>query len=175
MAYTFQEARIMPKQSIASAYSAASVGLAPLRPGTRVRAIDPTLGGGDFIYLPMIASMVVGSLITFRESASGVFTTAMVPNTAALAQPVAVAMVAGAAANYGFFQIAGTATIKKSAVKINPNVALYISSTTGRVQSAAACGKQVLGVRSSNSATVASATSTVTVTINYPHMQGQIT
>lgn len=173
MAYSFIENRLGLQPPVATTVSAASVGLLPLRPGTRARATDPTLGAGDFVFLPTIASVVVGSLVTFRESASGVFTTAMCPNTAGLAQPVAVAMAAGAANNYGWFQLAGTATIKKNATKINSNVALFISSTTGRVTATAASGKQILGARSSNSASVVSATSTVTVTINYPHMQGQ--
>lgn len=173
MAYAFQEARIMPKLSIASVVSCASAGLAPLRPGSRARGVDPSLGGGDFIFLPTIASVVVGSLVTFRQSASGVFTTAMLPNTANLAQPIAVAMAAGATNNFGWFQLAGTATVKKLAVKINSNVVLFVSSTTGRVTALAASGKQILGMRSANSASVVSATSTVTVVMNYPHMQGQ--
>lgn len=178
MAYAFSEARIMGKLAVASIISAASVGVVTqnyMRPGTRTQASDPTLGEGDFIFLPTIASVVIGSVVNFRQSASGVYTTIMVPNTGNLAYPVAVAMAAGAANNYGWFQLAGTAVIKKTAAKINPNVALYISSTTGRVTATAACGKQVLAARSANSATVASATSTVTVTINYPHMQGGIT
>jgi hypothetical protein len=39
----------------------------------------------------------------------------------------------------------------------------------------AASGKQVLGARSANLATVASTVSTVIVSINRPHLQGQIT
>lgn len=175
MAYTFTENRIGLQPPIAATVSAASVGLLPLRPGTRARANDPTLGGGDFVFLPTIASVVVGSMVTFRESASGVITTAMCPNTGNLAQPVAIAMAAGAANNYGWFQLAGTVPVKKTAVKVSPNVAVYISATTGRIMPTAASGKQILGARASNSATVASATSSVYVTINYPHCQGQTT
>jgi hypothetical protein len=65
--------------------------------------------------------------------------------------------------------------IKKTAIVVNSNVALFIGATTGRVTSSIGAGKQILGARSSNSASVAAATSTVTVTINYPHAQGQIT
>lgn len=179
MTYTFTEPRIGVTPPIAAKVSAASVGAlvaaGNFRPGTRMRATDPTLGAGDFVFLPTIASVVVGSMVTFRESASGVYTTAMLPNTANLAQPIACAMAAGAANNYGWFMLAGVAPVKKTAVKVSPNVALYVSATTGRLMPTAASGKQVLGVRASNSATVASATSTVTVTLNYPHMQGQTT
>lgn len=179
MAYTFTDPRIGMTPAVNQVVSAASVGAVSLatsfRPGYRISGQDPTFGMGQFIFLPTIASVVVGSLVRFIESASGVFTTSMVPNTGNLGQPVAVAMAAGAANNYGWFMVQGTAPIKKTAVKVSPNVALFISATTGRVMSTVACGKQVLGIRASNSATVASATSTVTVTINNPHMQGQIT
>ncbi len=148
---------------------------AAIAPGTVIGAVDGTLGGAEFIYLPTIASVVVGSLVNYRMSASGVYTTAMNPNTAALAAPVAVAMAAGVASTYGWFQIQGNAVVKKTAVKVNPNVAVYQSATTGRIMPTAACGKQVLAMRSSNTATVASATSTVNVVLNRPHMQGQIT
>lgn len=179
MAYTVTETYIGIQPPIAGTISALSAGAVSIitgfRPGQRVRATDPTFGGGEFIFLPCLSGMVANSLATFRESASGVFTVAACPNTGNLGQPVAVAMAAGVANKYGWFQVAGTVPIKKAATKINSNVALFISSTAGRVQATAACGKQVLGVRSSNSATVLSATSTVTVTINNPHMQGQIT
>lgn len=179
MAYTFTDPRIGFVPSVSQTISANSIGaLTPqtgFRPGWRANAQDPTLGAGQFIFLPTIASVVVGSLVTFRQSASGVYTTAMLPNTANLAQPIAVAMAAGAANNYGWFQVQGTATVKKIAVKINSNVALYVGATTGRVTALAASGKQILGARSANSASVVSATSTVTIVINNPHMQGQTT
>ena len=181
MTIYFQEARILPSAASPNAVaSAASVGalvssFLNLRPGTRARAFDTTLGGLDCIYLPTLASVTSGMVVTFRQSASGVFTTAVVPNTANQSAAVAVSLHTGAASNYGWFAIAGTVKVKKTAVKVNPNVKMYVSATTGRLMPTAACGKNVLGCISSNSATVASATSTVTVTINYPHMQGPIT
>jgi len=39
----------------------------------------------------------------------------------------------------------------------------------------ATAGKQVLGARSANLASVAAGVSTIIVSINRPHMQGQIT
>ena len=168
MAYT-PASSIIGLQAIATVSSTAQIAT-----GTVIRAIDSTLGGGEFIYLPTIASVVVGSLVNYRMSASGVYTTAMNPNTANQASPVAVAMCAGVASTYGWFQIEGNAVIKKTAVKVSPNVALFQSATTGRVTSAVATGKQILGIRSGNTATVASATSTINVTINRPHNQGQI-
>lgn len=181
MPIIFSDPNITPSSagSPTGVASAASVGAlmtaGGVRPGTRKRAQDTTYGALEMIYLPTVASVTSGSVVTFRQSASGVFTTAVVPNTANLAQPLAVSLHTGAANNYGWFAIAGTVKVKKTAVKVSPNVAMYISATTGRLMSTAASGKQVLGLRASPSATVASATSTVVVTINHPHAQGAVT
>ncbi len=139
--------------------------------GYIVRAYDPTLGAGEFVYLKGVASTLVGSLATWDTQNA----TVLSPNTANLAQPVAVAMAATVASQFGWYQIAGNAVIKKTAVKVNPNVALFQSATTGRVMSTAASGKQLLNVRSANTATVASATSTITAIIDRPFLQGQVT
>lgn len=179
MTIQFSEPRILPKVGPTATASAASVGAlmanqdVAIRPGTRVRAQDSTLGSLDLIFLPTVASVTSGLMVTFRESASGVYTTAPVPNTANLGQAVAVSIHTGAANNYGWFALAGTVKVKKAAVKVSPNASVFVSSTTGRLTGAAASGKQVLGMKSSPTATVASATSTVTVTMNHPHMQGQ--
>lgn len=138
--------------------------------GTICRAVDPTYGEGEFIYLKGVASTVVGSLVTYDPVNA---TTTLSPNTANLAQPVAVAMSANVASQYGWYQIGGAAVIKKTAVKVSPNVALFQSATTGRVMSTVASGKEVLNCRSVNAATVASATSTITAVIQRPFMQGQ--
>jgi hypothetical protein len=99
--------------------------------------------------------------------------TTLAPSTANLAQPVAVSMAANTSTTaLGWYQIAGEAVIKKTAIKINPNVPIYLSGTAGRVMSTAASGKQILGARTNNAATVASATSTISVLINRPHAQG---
>lgn len=129
-------------------------------------------GGGEFIYLPGVANTVVGSLVVYNPTAK---TTTLAPNTANLAQPLAVAMAAVATTtNFGWYQVAGVATIKKTAIKVNPNVAIFLSGTAGRVMSTVGTGKEVLNARSVNTATVASATSTINVLIQRPFAQGQI-
>jgi len=140
--------------------------------GYEVTAYDPTFGGGEFIYLLGVTGTVVGSLVTYAPST---YQTALSPNTANQAQPVAVAMSANIGSQYGWYQIEGQAVIKKTAVKVNPSVQLYQSATTGRVMPTAASGKQILGTRTANAATVASATSTIQALINRPSMQGQTT
>ena len=139
--------------------------------GVIVRAESRTYGGGEFIYLKGVASTVVGSVVTY-DPVNG--TTTLIPNTANLNQPIAVAMSANVASQYGWYQISGAAVMKKTAVAVTPSVPVYISATAGRVKSTAASGKQIVGARSVNAATVASGTSTITVLINRSHAQGAV-
>jgi hypothetical protein len=142
--------------------------------GTIVRGVDSASGkgGGEFIYLPGVAATEVGSLVVYNPIAK---TTTKTPNTANLAQPLAVAMAAvTTTGNFGWYQISGVAVIKKTAVAVNPNVAIFLSATIGRVMSTVGTGKEVLNARSVNATTIAAGTSTVNVLINRPFAQGQI-
>lgn len=140
--------------------------------GVIVKGEDSADGGGEFIYLQGVTALTVGQMVTYNPRSGVVVLT---PNTAGLAQPVAVAMSANTiATSFGWFQIAGVATIKKTAVKVNPNVAVYQSATTGRIMSTAASGKQLLNARSVNSATVVSTTSTVRVLLDRSFLQGAV-
>jgi hypothetical protein len=84
-------------------------------------------------------------------------------------------MSANTAGLFGWYQIGGLAVIKKTAVATSAQVAVYQSATTGQIMATAASGKQILGARSANLATVTSITSTVIVSINRPHKQGAVT
>jgi hypothetical protein len=138
--------------------------------GFTVDAYDPTYGSGTFVYLAGVASTVVGSVVSYNQL-TGV--TALVPNTANLGRPLAVAMSANiVATTWGWYQVRGAAVIKKSAINVAPSVKLYISATTGRLMPTAASGKQVLNAITVNAASVASATSTITAQINFPFAQG---
>jgi hypothetical protein len=129
------------------------------------------LGAGEFIYLAGVASTVVGSTVVYNPNTG---TTTLVPNTANTAAPLAVAMSANnLATTFGWYQITGVTVMKKTAVKVSPNVAIFVSATAGRISSVAASGKQVVPARSVNSATVASATSTVLVLLQRSHVQDQ--
>lgn len=177
MAYQVTDPRLgVPNISVVSDSSSPAVPV-----GTIVRAADPVYGGGEFIYLPCLSGQIVGSLVTYTMG-SGVTptSTAAVTLTASTknqARPVAVSMAANSSgtAKYGWFAIQGSVPIKKTAVKVSPNVAVFLGTTSGRVGPASGSGKQVLGARTMNTATVASATSTVLVEINRPHLQGQTT
>jgi len=178
MAYSFTESRIgyLPIASTdAGAANANGSTLYPSPPNTLgqvVRAFDPTYGEGEFIMLVGVASTVVGSLVSYNATT---YQTALSADTANLAGPVAVAMSACTAALFGWYQIGGLAVIKKTAVAVSPQVAIFQSATAGRVMATVAAGKQLLGARTANLTSVTSTTSTVIVSINRPHKQGQIT
>lgn len=143
--------------------------------GTIVRGVDPTYGEGEFIYLLGVVSTVVGSLVEYNTTT---YQTALSADTAALSRPVAVAMSANVAAQYGWYQIGGLAVVKKTAVKADPAVnaqRIYQSATAGRVMQTSAAGKCILGAARANLTTVTSTTSTVVISINRPHKQGPIT
>ncbi len=140
--------------------------------GKIVRASDSTLGSGEFIYLLGVASTPIGDVVTYNATT---FQTALATNTGNQDVPVAVAMSANVAGQYGWYQIGGLATVLKTAVTVTPQVSLFMSATNGRVKVLASAGKQVLGARSANLATVTATTSTVPVLINRPCLQGQIT
>ncbi len=139
--------------------------------GTRVRAYDPTYGEGEFVYLEGVASTVAGSSVTYNALAG---TTALTVLTSKnLAQPVAVAMSANVASQFGWYQTVGVALIKKTAAKISPNTALWFTATGGSVSSTAVSGAQVVNCRGVPAATLASAATFVSAQINEPFYQGQ--
>lgn len=140
--------------------------------GTIVRGWDDTYGEGEFIYLLGVASTIVGSVVKYNATT---WQTVLAVNTAVQAVPVAVAMAATVASEYGWYQIGGNAVVKKTAVAVTPQVTLFLSATAGRVKVIASAGLQVVGARSANLTTVTSTTSTVVVMINRPHLQSQIT
>ena len=140
--------------------------------GKIVRADDPTYGEGEFILLLGVAATEVGLVVKYNATT---YQTVVVTNSTVQDVPVAVAMSANLAGTFGWYQIAGNAVIKKTAVAVTPQVTLFLSGTAGRVKVLASAGLQILGARSANLATIASTVSTVTVTINRPHLQGQIT
>lgn len=140
--------------------------------GTIVRAYDPTFGQGEFIYLLGVASTVVGLSVIYNATT---FQTTLSPNTAQEAAPLAVAMSANVAAQYGWYQIAGLAAMKKTAVQVTPQLPIFQSATAGRIFVTSTAGKQIIGARSANLTTVTSTTSTLVVLINRPSMQGHIT
>lgn len=140
--------------------------------GEIVKAVDSTYGMGEFIYLLGVASTEVGSLVKYNATT---YLTVLATNTTVQNVPVAVAMSANVASQYGWYQISGNAVVKKTGVAVTPQVNLFLSATAGRVKVAASAGLQVCAARSANLTTIVTTTSTVVVTINRPHLQSQIT
>ena len=140
--------------------------------GTVVRGVDTAstaTGGGEFVYLPGVGSNIIGALVSYNPLSKVV---TLSPTAASSGLPVAVSMTANTTTtSYSWYQIAGVATIKKTAIKINPSAKVAVSATAGRILGGSTAGKSVCNAISVNAATVASATSTVQVFINRPFLE----
>ncbi len=155
--------------SSVSSGSTTTIPTPPAVPGQIVKGFDPVYGMGEFILLKGVASTAVGSLVIFNTTS---YTTTLCPVTANLGSPVAISMTANtSSSNWSWYQIEGVAVVAKSAVGLASNVAIGVSST-GKVGTSAS-GKQILGARTANS--TVSATTTVQLILNRPHLQGRVT
>lgn len=105
--------------------------------GDIVRAVDPTYGAGEFIYLKGVASTARGSWVTYSMDDG---------STALLAAnaigPVAVAMAATIASTYGWYQIQGKA-IGLALTGYVDNALVYATATAGSVDDAVVAGDRV--------------------------------
>ena len=138
--------------------------------GTIVRAEDPTYGAGEFIYLKGVASTAVGSVVTYNTTSG---TTTLAPAGTNKPQPIAVAMSANVADQWGWYQIGGVAVVAKAAtVSLAAGVAVGVQSTG--VINATASGKEVEGALVAAVASAATGRTTVQVVINRPAMQGRV-
>lgn len=170
MAYTLMGDSLVGHQPIANT---STTQLHPL--GTRVTGADPTYGAGEFIYLLGVASTVVGSVVTWNGNSAGVPTwqTALAPATANLAQPLAVAMSANVAGQYGWYQVSGAAVVATNGTLAAGPAPVYLAGS-GQVTSTGAAGKQVLNAINVT-ATGTPAAGQAVVEINRPFAQGAIT
>ena len=138
--------------------------------GMIVTAVDPTYGLGEFIYLKGVASTVVGSLVDYDQYLA---TTALAPATGGTG-PVAVAMSANVASQYGWYQIDGAAVVKAPNAMTPGADVFMLAATPGSVDDAAVAGEQILGAKVSTTTATPSAGLAV-IQINRPFHQGQIT
>lgn len=166
MAYTFVGSRIY-SQAIADSSSTQAPDI-PL--GTIARAVDPSFGPGEFIYLPGVGSTAVGSLVTYNTVS---WTTALAAVGTNKAQPIAVAMSANGASAFGWYQISGMAVCKKTCtVSLAANAAVGVL-TVGLIAGTAS-GKEIQGALVAAVASATAGRTTVTVVMNRPHMQGRV-
>lgn len=131
MAFTIINARIGYPQ-ITDTDTTAKVPL-----GTIVVAQDPVYGAGEFIYLLGVASTAVGSWVTYNLDNGG---TALLAANAI--GPVAVAMSANVASQYGWYQISGKA-VGKALASYADNGLVFATSTAGSVDDAVVDGDMV--------------------------------
>lgn len=143
--------------------------------GTVVQAVDTAIyGEGTFIYLKGVASTVVGSLVTYDGASTGTptYQTVLAPSTVGLAQPVAVAMSANVANQFGWYQVQGSAVIATNGTLAAGPGPVYLAGS-GQVTSTQANGKQVLNARN-DTATGTPAAGLAVVQIAWPIAQGQV-
>ena len=176
MAWTVNSPRAVPISpnsvaSVASTAALSALNRLGMALGTEVEVTDPTYGAGKAVFVKHSVTCTVNQMVHYNQVAG---TTALTPNTANTGQHFGVALAAATPSKYGWVLVYGATPIKKSAVAIAVNVALYQSATTGRCMSTTASGKQLLGVRSLNTATVTATTSTVVCQIARPIIQGRI-
>jgi len=168
MAYTFSDPLIgLP--------AIGSIGTTQQQPGGTIRrAVDPTYGEGEFIYLQGVASTVLGSLVTWSGVTSGAptFQTALVANTANQAVPVAVATAAIGAGQWGWYQISGTAIVANNGTFAAAGP-MYIVAA-GTITSVAAAGKQIVNAYGLSATGTPAANQNLAVLMR-PFAQGAIT
>lgn len=132
--------------------------------GTIVKATDPTLGSGEFIYLKGVASTVVGSIVNYDDAYQTALDTTAVTGPA---RPLAVAMSANVADQYGWYQISGMAVATKSAaVSFADGAGLGAGSG---LAVAVATGSIIQGAVVRTVASAKSDVTTVAIAINRPH------
>jgi hypothetical protein len=138
-----------------------TVGTTKLYPlGFRVKARDmgtTDYGEGEFIYLQGVANTAAGSVAVISTS----YTTALV--AARTIGPLAVALGANVANNYGWYQIAGKGVALCDA-GVTDGAALYIDGTSGRIDDTVVAGDAVVGMRAAST----DDTNTCLVVMNYP-------
>lgn len=164
--------------TIVTAQSGAALGPAvPVGTVKRFYDVAGLYGDGEFIYLPGVASLAVGDVVTYNISAGvKAYTDATVvrwAGTANTGAPVAIATTANTSAvAFSWYQIGGAAVVNTSGTVAAGDAAMFASTAT--VKTAAVAGKQILGMVA-GSANGVPATNQAIYTLNRPHVQGQIT
>lgn len=105
--------------------------------GLIVKGKDPTYGVGEFVYLEGVASTEAGSWVVYKMDDG---------STALLAAnafgPVAIAMSANVANQYGWYQISGKA-VGKALTGYADNGLVYATATAGSIDDAVVAGDRV--------------------------------
>lgn len=134
-----------------------------MRLGDRVKCSDDTYGPGEFIYLQGVASTVVGSWVTFNADDG---TTALLAANAI--GPVAIAMSANVANQFGWYQIYGKA-VGLALTGFVDNANVYATATAGSVDDAIVAGDRVKNAKGASAVDTPS-TGLAEFEIHYPFM-----
>ena len=141
--------------------------------GTIAKFVDELLGEGEFIYLPGVASCAAGDLVLYDLSPVSVTITRHTNATGSNSgRPLAIALGPTLAGQFGWFQISGATIVNAVAgTAIGP---AFGSATAGQVSSTVDAGDQIMNARISSAVGVPAAGKCY-MTLNRPHVQGQIT
>lgn len=135
--------------------------------GTRVKAVDPDYGPGEFIYLTGVASTAIGTWVTYNQDD---WSTARLAANAI--GPVAVAMSANVASQRGWYQIHGKASaLALTGFADNGNP--YATATAGSVDDAVVAGDLVKNAKGASA--VNETTLLADFEIQYPFMDDGLT
>lgn len=139
--------------------------------GTIIRAVDPTYGEGEFVYLKGVASTTVGSIVNYKGTT---YQTALGYAGENVPGPLAIAMSANVANQYGWYQISGLAVAAKaSTVSFAAAAKVAVGSSSG-LAVATLSGQEIQGAMVSAVASAASGRTTVTLVVNRPSGQGRV-
>lgn len=143
--------------------------------GTIVRAVDDAgvQGEAEFIYLPGLAAVAIGDVVTFDLLPGGqTITRTLAATHVNKGVPVAVAIAAVTAGLFGWFQISGVAIVNVTAAAAAGPA--FLTATAGQLNSAAVAGVQLVGARLS-SAIGTPAAGKAYLTLDRAAVQSQIT
>lgn len=135
--------------------------------GTIVRATDPTYGSAEFIYLTGVVGTVAGSWITYDiDGASALL-------VASAVGPVAIAMSANVASQYGWYMIHGkhSAALCWTSLALASNALLYATASAGLVDDAVVSGDRIRRAKCDEAKTTNVAT--VAVEIYRPSVENE--
>lgn len=142
--------------------------------GTIVRAVDDTQGAGEFIYLPGLAAISIGTAVLY-DLTPGTEVIVIADSDLHLNKgwPLAVALVPVLAGQFGWFQIGGVAKTVAVAGCAAGRCFLDPTNATGALDDTAINGCQVLGARILTAVGTPAANFAYTY-INRPMVQGQV-
>lgn len=138
--------------------------------GQIVTGYDVSNGYGEFIYLLGVANTAVGSVVTWNAST---FQTTLAAVGANVPFPVAYAMSANVAGQFGWYQISGLIVAKKTSTVSIPVGAVAI--LTAGLTAKSATGKELEGITNTAISSNKAGNTTALLMANRPHLMGRIT